>query len=152
MIKGDPLCQLQTSCDLCAPSLFPGPCCSSVFYPSLHTHCLSVPSPHSCPNFFAQLVPDSHLWCMSPALASSPINLFLCCWVYTDFSLPAFLAVSVALYHSSFSESSLALGVHTLYCLPHSLLPLQPLCLTRQTPSPAHNYQNWSLPLHFFIW
>lgn len=73
-----PLCQLQTSCDPCATSLFPGRCCSSVFPPYLETCCISISSPHPCPSFLAQLVSDSLLWFVSPALTSSLNNLFLC--------------------------------------------------------------------------
>lgn len=116
VVEGDAFCQLQTSWDPCVSSLFPGHWCGSLLPPCIDTCCSSIPSPHPCPSFLAQFVPDSLLWFVSPALSSSLISVSLL-WVHNDFSLPVFLTISVALYHSSFSDSSFTLGVHHLFCL-----------------------------------
>lgn len=91
---------------------------------------------------------------MSPALTSSLISVSLWLWVYSNFSLSAFLAISVALYHSSFPDSSFTLGVHPLFCLPYSLLPLQSLDFSRPTPLPWRQLilELISLLPHLFIW
>lgn len=137
VITVDPLCHLQTHCDPCVPSLFPEPCCSSSFFLFIGMYWSSIPSPPCLPQVLAQLVSDPFLWFVSLALSSSLISVFLPCWVYSNFSLPVFLTLSVALSHSSFSESSIPLGVHYFFCLLYALLPLQPQGLCRSTLLPC---------------
>ena len=119
VIKGDPLCQLQTSCDPCAPSLLPGPCCSSVLSLSIGICCTC--STLSCPSFLAQLVPRSLLWFVSPAPTSCLISLFLCRSEFTIVS--PFLCFSQSLLPHT-TPASQALRSHLAFTLFSTFLTL----------------------------
>lgn len=132
VISGDPLCQLRTSSDPCAPSLFPGPCCSSIFSPSLDI-CSSIPSPCPCPSFLTQLARDSQ---PSPQ-AEAFLLRFLLIFSF-ECSLPFSSDPCIEHYPKNsclqFLSSSQFLALYQLVFIP-SLSPPHPLPFSRSSPS-----------------